>query len=253
MTNNTLKTSFIKFKIWVYQHIYCNSIFFIRRFSYRSIPIIINNFNRLSFLKRLIASLEKRGYKNIYIIDNNSTYGPLLEYYKECPYTIFRLNKNVGYKAIWETDIYEKFKHSLYVYTDSDMEIDDSCPDDFMKHFIDIMKKHPLCQKVGFGIRIDNLPDCFKHKQEVIKHESQFWNNEVSENIFRAPIDTTFALYRPLCKGPADYFQETYRTGFPYVIKHLPWYMDSNNLNQEESYYINSTIQSTHWTQKLKS
>ncbi len=248
-----LKKSYVKYKIWIYQHIFCNSIFFIKRFSYKNIPIIINNFNRLSFLKRLIISLEKRGYKNIYIIDNNSTYEPLLKYYKKCPYTIFRLKENVGYKAIWKTNIFDKFKHSLYVYTDSDMEIDESCPDDFMKHFIDIMKKHPLCQKVGFGIRIDNLPDCFKNKQEVIKHESQFWINEIHKNVYRAPIDTTFALYRPLCGGPADWSQETYRTGFPYVIKHLPWYMDSNNLNHEESYYINSITQSTHWTQKFKS
>lgn len=44
--------------------------------SYKNIPIIINNFNRLTCLQRLIASLEVRGYHNIYIIDNNSTYPP---------------------------------------------------------------------------------------------------------------------------------------------------------------------------------
>lgn len=247
-----LKTSFIKLKIWIYQHIFCNSIFFIKSFSYKNIPIIINNFNRLSFLKRLIISLEKRGYKNIYIIDNNSTYESLLEYYKECPYTIFRLKENVGYKAIWETNIFDKFKYSLYVYTDSDMEIDDSCPDDFLKHFINIMRKHPLCQKVGFGIRIDDLPDSFKYKQEVIQHESQFWKNEIHKNVYRAPIDTTFALYRPLSGGPADYNQETYRTGAPYVIKHLPWYINTTNLDKEECFYINSITQSTHWTKIIK-
>ena len=54
----------------------------------KQIPIVINNFNRLGYLKRLIASLESRGYKNIHIIDNNSTYPPLLEYYEKQVSTI---------------------------------------------------------------------------------------------------------------------------------------------------------------------
>ena len=44
--------------------------------SAREIPIIINSFNRLTTLKRLISSLEQRGYTNIYILDNCSTYPP---------------------------------------------------------------------------------------------------------------------------------------------------------------------------------
>ena len=34
----------------------------------KNIPIIINNRNRLTYMKMLISSLEKRGYNNIYII-----------------------------------------------------------------------------------------------------------------------------------------------------------------------------------------
>ena len=72
---------------------------------YKSIPIIINNYNRLTSLKILISSLEKMGYKNLFIIDNASTYPPLLEYYNTCPYKVFRLNNNVGYLALWKTDM----------------------------------------------------------------------------------------------------------------------------------------------------
>lgn len=69
----------------------------------KNIPIIINNRNRLTYMKMLISSLEKRGYNNIYIIDNDSTYPPLLDYYsKECIYPVFYLNKNVGYNALWD-------------------------------------------------------------------------------------------------------------------------------------------------------
>ena len=216
------------------------------------VPIIINNYNRLSYLLSLINSLEIRGYKNIYIIDNDSTYPPLLEFYDKCKYKVFRLNKNIGFCSIWKTNIYSRFKHSYYVYTDSDMEIHKDCPDDFMEYFIKILNKYPLCQKVGFGIKIDDIPDCYKMKDEVIEHEKKFWIKKLDDNLFDATIDTTFALYRPYSKGPANVLRLNIRTGFPYLIKHLPWYVDSTNLSAEEKYYINNTRKSTFWTIRSK-
>lgn len=217
---------------------------------YKSIPIIINNFNRLESLQKLIVSLENRGYHNIYIIDNDSQYPPLLEFYDSCKYRVFRLRKNVGYMSIWKTHIYDMFKKSWYVYTDSDVVLDEDCPDDFMAKFVGILNKYKHAQKVGFALRIDDLPDCFKNKSSVIQHEQKFWSTLVEKGLYRAPIDTTFALYRPFCGGPADDYQITYRTGFPYVIKHLPWYTDSDNLSQEEQYYIKNVIKSTHWSKQ---
>ena len=216
----------------------------------KQIPIIINNYNRLSYLKQLVGSLTARGYNNIYIIDNNSSYAPLLEYYKTTPYTVFRLDRNVGYLALWQTGIFKKFSRSYYVYTDSDMCIDEGCPDNFMQHFLELHKKYKMAQKVGFGLRIDDLPDCFKNKGKVIDHESRFWSHQMEKGVYKAEIDTTFALYKPFCGGKADLYHQTFRTGFPYVIKHLPWYEDSGNLSEEEIYYINSVTQSTHWSKE---
>ena len=218
----------------------------------KDIPIIINNYNRLTYLKSLIDSLTSRGYNNIHILDNNSTYPPLLDYYESCPFTVIHLGKNIGYKALWQSEVFDKFKDSYYVYTDSDMEIATECPDDFMQHFLDILKRYPLSQKVGFGLRIDDLPDHFINKKSVIEHESQFWTKEVEAEIYRADIDTTFALYRPYCKGVASRYQEVHRTGKPYVIRHLPWYVDTNNMTEEELYYVNNISQSTHWSIQSK-
>lgn len=218
----------------------------------KEVPIIINNFNRVTYLKKLIKSLEMRGYGNIYIIDNASTYPPLLEYYEKCSYKVFRLKENIGYLSIWKTGIYDIFKRSYYVYTDSDMEIDENCPDDFMAKFISILDRFPMAQKAGFGIRTDDLPAHFKKRDEVIEHEARFWKKEVEKDIYEAEIDTTFALYRPFCKGKADKHQKTYRTGRPYVIRHLPWYVNSEEISEEEAYYINSITQSTHWSQQAQ-
>lgn len=255
-----LRDLFPKWLRRAYNRVRCRSSIYLSRLlycaagkdidDYKSIPVIINNFNRLDYLRKLIDSLEKRGYFNIYIIDNKSTYPPLLEYYKDCKYTVFRLDDNIGYKAIWKTEVYDRFKNSWYVYTDSDVVIDEGCPDDFMERFVSFLKKYKNAQKVGFGIRIDDLPEHFKNKQSVIDHESRFWVNEVEDSIYAASIDTTFALYRPFCGGPADDYHETYRTGFPYVIQHLPWYVDSSAMTDEEIYYISNIKQSTHWSKQ---
>ena len=62
--------------------------FGVKKINYKDIPIIINNYNRLEMLTKLIHSLESKGYHNLYIIDNQSTYPPLLEYYTRLPYPV---------------------------------------------------------------------------------------------------------------------------------------------------------------------
>lgn len=218
----------------------------------KNIPIIINNYNRLTYLQQLITSLTERGYHNIYILDNDSTYPPLLEYYHNCPFQVIRLEKNIGYLALWSSGVFKHFKRSYYVYTDADMELAPECPADFMNYFVDILKRYPFAQKVGFGIQIDDLPDHFINKNAVREWESQFWIDEVEGGLFRADIDTTFALYRPFCKGPANCYYEVYRTGEPYLIKHLPWYVDTKNMSSEELFYVNSIVRPTHWSEQSK-
>jgi len=220
---------------------------------YKQIPIIINNFNRLDSMKKLIESLEKRGYTNIFIIDNLSTYPPLIEYYKTCRYTVFQLDRNIGWKALWKSGIYKKFRNDFFVYTDSDVVPIEECPDDFLLFFLKTLKKYKLAQKVGFSLKIDDLPDCFAMKKEVILWERQFFQRKRDEFLYLAPIDTTFALYRPYGKRRHAFYNiEMYRTAFPYMARHLPWYIDSENPDEENLYYITQNHVRTSWSRRGK-
>jgi len=216
---------------------------------YKKIPVIINNFNRVDSLKQLIAALEKRGYTNISIIDNLSTYPPLIEYYKSCPYTVFRLDKNIGINALWISGIHRKFWGEFFVYTDSDVVPLEECPDDFMLIFLNVLKKHPLARKVGFSLKIDDLPDHYLMKDQVINWEKKFFEKRRDELLYWAPIDTTFALYRPRGKRrPANIYAEAYRTAYPYMARHIPWYIDSLNPDEENRYYMENSRVVTGWT-----
>lgn len=220
---------------------------------YKKIPIIINNFNRLDYMLQLIESLEKRGYTNIYIIDNLSTYPPLVEYYKTCKYTVFRLDRNIGMNALWGSGLIKKFRKDYFVYTDSDMVPVEECPDDFMLFFLNVLRKHKFAQKVGFSLRIDDLPDAYALKNTVIDVEKQYYQYKVDDFLFWAPIATTFALYRPRARRiHGNYYIEMYRTNWPYMAKHLPWYMDSSNPDEENRYYLSQKLVATWYSKEYK-
>ena len=73
----------------------------------------------------------------------------------------------------------------------------------FVLDLIKTMEKYHfnIC-KVGFALRIDDLPQHYPLKEKVIKWEKQFWTKKVNktDNIYYAEIDTTFALYKPFYK-----------------------------------------------------
>ena len=206
------------------------------------IPVIINNFNRLTYLRELIQALESRGITNIVIIDNQSSYPPLLAYYKICPYKIVRLPANYGHLALWKSGVYSQYRWNYFVYTDPDVVPVEQCPSDFLAVFKTLLDKNYKLDKIGFGIKIDDLPDRFALKERVVRYESGYWEKEVAPGLYNAPIDTTFALYKPFSRLKAGeiYTLQSWRTGYPYLIRHLPWYIDSSQISQEDQYYLDT-------------
>jgi hypothetical protein len=217
------------------------------RWDPKRVPIVINSFDRVTYLRRLVEALRVRGYENLYIIDNHSTYEPLLQYYRDERLRVFYLDANVGYLALWTTPVGAEFVDDYYVYTDPDIEPAAECPADFIEVFHQGLGQHPRVDKVGFGLKIDDLPDAYALKGRVIEHEKQFLAaRRGSGRYYRAAIDTTFALYRP--GGVGGSWLRSLRTTEPYVARHLPWYEDTANPTAEELHYLQTIGASTHWS-----
>jgi hypothetical protein len=203
--------------------------------SFRDVPILVVCRDRLTELSQLVTWLETAGYRRIVLVDNASTYEPLLQYLEGTPHVTVRMTENLGHRVVWEGQVLERIGHDdIYVVTDCDVVPDDQCPANAVEHFAGLLLRYGDVDKVGFGLRIDDLPDSYSFKREVQDWESQFWEHEIEHGVYRADIDTTFALYRP---GTTYSINRALRTGPPFVARHLPWYADSANLSEEELFY----------------
>ena len=73
----------------------------------------------------------------------------------------------------------------------------EECPLDAVDRFLDLLQRYPEYVKVGFGLKLDDIPDRFGLKSSVLPWEKQFWTRPLGETgLYEAIIDTTFALYR---------------------------------------------------------
>lgn len=214
---------------------------------YKRIPVFIISFNQLDNLKKLIAFLWHKEYYNIVIIDNNSTYKPLLNYLStlDNKMTIFRLKKNFGHRVFWKKkELFENYTKGYYAITDPDILPDKNCPEDFLLQFKKILDRNPQIDKVGFSLKIDAIPDYNPNKNKIINWEKKYWETTEKEGNYIAEIDTTFALYRP---GKPFVTYKGIRTKYPYIASHESWSIDFDNMTEEQKYYNKNANSSSSW------
>lgn len=197
----------------------------------RDIPIVINNFNRLSTTKKLADDLSKLGYTNIHILDNNSTYPPLLEWYNDCPYKVELLGRNLGQLAIYNSDYINKFEGWI-AYSDSDIELNGNTPQEFVERMIQLTEKYNRI-KAGLALRVDDIPDT-RYGLYVKWQEERYWKQQLGPEVYDSHVDTTFSVIQ--VGQPFTY--QAIRIAGDMTARHIPWYLDYENLNEEELYII---------------
>lgn len=204
----------------------------------QKIKAIIVNRNLVTTLKNTVDFLSKDSRVEVIIFDQQSTYPPLLEYYKT--QNVLYNNSNGGPYSAW--GIAELNRHH-YIVTDADCTYDD-VPDDWLDKMLYCLDNSGH-NKVGFSLKIDDLPDNVIANQAK-QHESKFWTNSCQFG-WVGEIDTTFALYRA---GTAFQYQAV-RLFEPYTIKHVPWYIE-NDMNEEWEYYLKHSSGISVWGSRLK-
>ena len=210
----------------------------------------IINYQRLTLPSRMADYLAECN-QHVVILDNDSDYPPLLEYYDSTPHEVLKLGFNFGSVAPWHEAAGVLEHYGLdggYVVTDPDLQID-HIPKDWPQVLQEGLDRHDFATKCGFSLQIDDLPntDVGQHARQV---EASYWNSPLDgKRFYRAPIDTTFALVRAKIHDFA-----AVRTGPPYMARHIPWYYTSlDSIPEDELHYIRSTKSrgSTYWTSHI--
>lgn len=213
------------------------------------VPIVICNFNRLDCLRKQVDCFERRGWKDITILDMSSTWGPLLDWYKTCGHRVVTL-PNEGPYYWWRTEEYERVKGGYYVYTDSDVILPDTCPPNVLDKFVAILSETIFYGwgKVGPILRTHDIPDSFPFKANALKSDGVSANRDIFRYIGPGVrvglIDTTFSMYAPgrtfeTASPRADISPcVCLVTEAPYEAIHLPWYLDFTKLTDEDKNYL---------------
>jgi hypothetical protein len=214
------------------------------------IPVIINNRNFLTWPKAMVERIkEYDGVGEIIIVDNNSTYPPLLEWYATNPCRIERLNDNLGMGAPWVSEVVKQLNGAPYVLTDPDMGLEDT-PDDTLLYLFDKLNSLQL-DKVGLGLDWQIVEKKSPYYERLNLYEKSRWSNSpVKDGVHtEVQIDTTFALY-----NVDHYFIGGGSTTFPYVARHYPWEfsIEEARNNEEFMYYMDNATSASSYKTLIK-
>jgi glycosyltransferase involved in cell wall biosynthesis len=208
-----------------------------------TIPVIINNRDLLTWPRAMVEKIKT--YNNtgeIIIVDNGSTWEPLLEWYSSKPCEIVYC-KNLGHKGPWLSGIINRLNSEYYVVSDPDLGLDDT-PADTLMYLYEKMNRLKL-DKIGLGLnwKLTGVNSPFYN--HLLDYEGRRWGNSriIDEIYLDVPVDTTFALYKS-----SKRFIGGASTSHPYIAKHYPWYFtnEERENNSEFMYYLNNaTFSST--------
>ena len=224
------------------------------------IPLFIISYNQYTYLKSMIEQLSKYPGMTLYVIDNKSTYPPLIEYLKQLEtegnVKVLYQPENYGH-SVYERDEIIALGGDKYVVTDPDLLLNSNLPMNFIELLSNISDKYKA-SKVGFALEIKsniNLSKKVKVKDTdadivgsylwkgregmtIPEWEAQFWKEKIDDpdyELYRADIDTTFALINKLYynKGSRD---NSIRVAGNFTAVHRPWLVDYEKEFKEGEY-----------------
>jgi hypothetical protein len=158
------------------------------------------------------------------------------------------LKTNDGHLSFWkQKELVNKYTKGYYVVTDADIVPISDCPDDFLNTFRILLNKAYNRTKVGFSLKLEDIPEDNPQREKIKDWEAQFWKTKIHPLACKAEIDTTFALYRPGYDYQKKNFTKAWRTDFPLQARHGGWYINPNTLTEEQEYYQKTANESASW------
>ncbi len=239
------------------------------------IPIFIITCDRLECLKQSIQSYRdciKTPFE-IVICDQGTTYVPTIKFLAGLEFggtIVYRWkgNSNIGRtKNMLRNDtmiresIQSYFKShptTNYVVTDPDILLD-TVAGDILQLYSYLLEKMSNITTVGPMLRIDDIPDYYPYKEQLLSGKKGLHNHFHSLKTYitqyegkdtrfvYAPIHTTFGMHRQNTQW-LFMSSRAIRTFAPYSAKHLDWYVNPSKLTRDQEYYMKHAAANAHWS-----
>ena len=213
------------------------------------IPVVIPCFNAVTYVRGMVEQLRARGLRRLILVDNASTY-PAMREFLSAPgpgVTVIAQAENKGPRDIFLDPVSLALLPQIFCVTDPDLVLNPAMPEDFLAQLAALTERHSV-GKAGLAI---DIADRGEMRQEdfligdrhwkIWEWEEQFWQKPLEplpggDPVFKADIDTTFALYN---KRHFDSSQplKAVRVAGRYTCRHLPWYQNVELPTEEERFY----------------
>ena len=224
---------------------------YIRQAGGSVIPIYIICWNQYTYVKSMVEQLQKYDVNmKIFIIDNKSTYEPLLKYLKEIDgkngVKVLYQPENYGHK-VYERPEFIAMAGEKYVVTDPDLLFNPNMPKNFLDILSELSDKYKT-NKIGLALDITNNIDLTKTHNGITLPELErkigAWDRPLNPRdpeyeLYTASIDTTFALINSKYRVLGD-LTNSIRVAGNFTAVHRPWTIgfEKDLLPGELDYYL---------------
>ena len=231
-------------------------------------PIIIPTFNTVSYLKSMISQLEDRGWTNVIVFDNNSTYQPMIDYLNELTnnYHVVFSDKNLGPRVFTENKTICSLMPKYFIVTDPDLLFNENMPVTAINKMKRIVDMYGV-SKAGLAIDIDSPEERgrFFNAHQVDLWERNYWSRPIEQypekdTLYAAPIDTTFCLYNrdkflleiDNVPGRMTCNTSAIRIAGRFTCRHMGWWAEQPLTEEEYEFYKNTHTWSSTENEKKK-
>jgi FkbM family methyltransferase len=227
------------------------------------IPVFICSYNQLTYLRDTVNWFAKHGFRNVTVLDNQSTLLSVLDYFKSADFCskarLDALGENLGPRRALAHAAKDPATDGGFIFTDPDLTLPDPAAPDMLSQMYSAGKEHKI-PKVGLALSIDpdlvDLDRVTYNKRTVGQVKKKYWKDAVEDGVFRATTDTTFFLYVPQEDGPPQFNDMGLRQAkIPairfgregFVALHRPWlFTDTIDDRETQQYFASVDGHSTY-------
>lgn len=241
-----------------------------------STPVFVNSFNQLTYLKNILHWFYDHDFRNVFVIDQLSSYPPLLEYYQSPDFsrvaTLLRLEQNIGPRNA--VRMIKIWRHGIpFFFTDPDLEMPQKIDNQFASRFFRVSETYGA-RKVGIALALHDA-NKFDPKLTasgpyegipILDWEKGFWEKELETDVYRADVDTTFFLWNERAQKITNLLshnrivtkvrkkmghrlmRDIRLAGTGFEARHLPWYHKDGWPEEEKEFYKKNRTQPTWWS-----